>query len=66
MSFLWKILYMHFQQKISKIHSAQLERILPEVNELIPYKSFFEISADRRKLINALIQKFAGSKTSGL
>jgi len=48
---------------IIKIHREQIESLKSDLHSMSSVKSYFEISADKRKLISFLIEKFAGRKS---
>jgi hypothetical protein len=48
---------------IIKTHREQIERLKLDLNSMISVESYFEISADKRKLIGFIIEKFAGRKS---
>jgi len=48
---------------IIKIHREQIESLKSDLHSMSSVKSYFEISADKRKLICFLIEKFAGRKS---
>lgn len=47
-------------------YTKQIERMQKDFDEMINHNSFYEIDREKRKLINILIEKLAGRKTSGL
>ncbi len=68
----------HFRQVISmcdneniknwlkEIHVVQIEKMQSDFEYMLQFKSFYEIDREKRKLINIMIEKFAGRKTHAL
>ncbi|MHB1687156.1 MAG: hypothetical protein ACYCVH_07265 [Ignavibacteriaceae bacterium] len=51
---------------LKEIHIDQIKRTKEEFDFMLRFKSFYEIDREKRKLINIMIEKFAGRKTHAL
>lgn len=51
---------------LKKTHIEQIKKMQSDFEYMLQFKSFYEIDREKRKLINTMIEKFAGRKTHAL